>query len=104
MEKIAFVMTLLPGFEAEYEKRHDEIWPELVTALKEAGVSDYSIFFEKNSNKLFAVLKRTSNHEMDQLPLNPIVKKWWAYMADIMLTNPDNSPQVNDIPMVFHLD
>ncbi|MFA3792018.1 L-rhamnose mutarotase [Aliiglaciecola sp. SL4] len=104
MEKIAFVMTLLPGFEAEYEKRHDEIWPELVAALKEAGVSDYSIFLEKESNKLFAVLKRTSNHKMDELPLEPIVKKWWAYMADIMETNPDNSPIVNPIPMVFHLE
>lgn len=97
-------MTLLPGFEAEYEKRHDEIWPELVAALKEAGVSDYSIFLEKESNKLFAVLKRTSNHKMDELPLEPIVKKWWAYMADIMETNPDNSPIVNPIPMVFHLE
>jgi L-rhamnose mutarotase len=104
MEKTAFVMTLLPGFEAEYERRHDEIWPELVTALKEAGVSDYSIFFEKESNKLFAVLKRTSSHKMDQLPLEPVVKKWWAFMADIMQTNPDNSPVANPIPMVFHLD
>ena len=97
-------MFLLPGFEAEYKKRHDEIWPELVTALKEAGVSDYSIFLEKVSNKLFAVLKRTSNHKMDELPLDPIVKKWWAYMADIMETNEDNSPVVNPIPMVFHLE
>lgn len=97
-------MTLLPGFEDEYEKRHDEIWPELLAALKKAGVSDYSIFLEKESSKLFAVLKRTSDHNMDELPLEPIVKKWWAYMADIMETNPDNSPIVNAIPCVFHLD
>lgn len=104
MEKTAFVMTLLPGNEVEYEKRHDEIWPELVVALKDAGVSDYSIFLEHESNTLFAVLKRTENHAMDQLPLEPIVKKWWAYMADIMVTNPDNSPVVNPIKQVFHLD
>lgn len=104
MEKIAFVMTLLPGFEAEYEKRHDEIWPELVTALKAAGVCDYSIFHEKSSNMLFAVLKRTSDHTMDNLPLEPIVKKWWAFMADIMQTNEDNSPVVTPINCVFHLD
>ena len=104
MEKIAFVMTLLPGFEAEYEKRHVEIWPELIEALKDAGVSDYSIFHEKSSNKLFAVLKRTSDHTMDNLPLEPIVKKWWAFMADIMETNEDNSPVVTPINCVFHLD
>ncbi|MCP4009742.1 MAG: L-rhamnose mutarotase, partial [Proteobacteria bacterium] len=90
MEKIAFVMKLKPGNEAEYEKRHDEIWPELSRTLKQAGVSDYSIFLEKSSLKLFGVLKRSENHGMDTLPLDPIVKKWWAYMADIMETHPDN--------------
>lgn len=104
MEKIAFVMTLLPGNEAEYKKRHDEIWPELVLALKAAGVSDYSIFFESESNKLFAVLKRASNHKMVQLPLSPIVKKWWAFMADIMETHPDNEPLSTPITQVFHMD
>ena len=104
MEKIAFIMNLLPGHEAEYKKRHDEIWPELKEALAAAGVSDYSIFFEKQSNKLFAVLKRTENHTMDSLPLDPIVKKWWAFMADIMETNADNSPVVTPIDMVFHLE
>ncbi|WP_377895784.1 L-rhamnose mutarotase [Alteromonas sp. R78001] len=104
MEKIAFVMTLKPGFEREYEKRHDEIWPELVDELKNAGVSDYSIFYEESSNKLFAVLKREESHTMDELPLSPIVKKWWAFMSDIMDTHDDNEPVATDLKMVFHLD
>ncbi|TMN74104.1 L-rhamnose mutarotase [Pseudoalteromonas sp. S1727] len=104
MEKIAFTMTLLAGNEAEYKKRHDEIWPELVIELKNAGVSDYSIFHEPSSNTLFAVLKRTNDHKMDDLPLTPIVKKWWAFMSDIMETNADNSPIVTSIEQVFHLD
>ena len=86
------------------KKRHDEIWPELVTTLKSAGVSDYSIFFEKESNKLFAVLKRTDDHTMDNLPLEPIVKKWWAFMADIMLTNEDDSPVSYSLDRVFHME
>ena len=104
MEKVAFVMTLLPGNEAEYKKRHDEIWPELVIALKDAGVSDYSIFHEESSNKLFAVLKRTDDHKMEQLPLQPIVQKWWAFMADIMETHDDNSPVSMPINNVFHME
>ena len=103
MEKIAFIMTLIPGNEAEYKKRHDEIWPELVVALKQAGVSDYSIYLNKETSQLFAVLKRTENHGMNNLPLEPIVKKWWAFMSDIMETNPDNSPKVTPIDCVFHL-
>jgi L-rhamnose mutarotase len=104
MEKIAFVMRLKPGKEAEYEKRHDEIWPELAQTLKRAGVSDYSIFLEKSSGRLFAVLKRSPEHEMDSLPLDPAVQKWWAYMADIMETNPDNSPLQEPLDKVFHLE
>ena len=104
MEKIAFVMKLKPGNEAEYEKRHDEIWPELSQALKQAGVSDYSIFLEKNSCQLFAVLKRSNDHDLENLPLNPIVKKWWAYMADIMETHADNVPVAEDLDLVFHME
>jgi L-rhamnose mutarotase len=104
MEKIAFVMKLKPGNEAEYEKRHDEIWPELVETLKQAGVSDYSIFLEKSSCKLFAVLQRSEDHSMEQLPLDPVVKKWWAFMADIMETSADNKPLEETLVRVFHLE
>lgn len=97
-------MTLLPGNEAEYKIRHDKIWPELVHALKQAGVSDYSIFFESESNKLFAVLQRVKNHKMEQLPLQPIVQKWWSFMADIMETHPDNSPITTPTTQLFHMN
>ncbi len=104
MQKIAFVMTLKPGFEAEYKKRHDELWPELAAELKKAGISDYSIYLHQPSLKLFAVLKRTDNHTMDDLPATVAVKKWWAYMADIMDSNSDNSPVVEDLEQVFHFE
>ena len=104
MQKIAFVMQLKHNHEAEYEKRHDEIWPELVQTLKQAGVSDYSIFLEKSSYKLFAVLKRCEDHSMDSLPLDPIVRKWWAFMADIMETDADNKPVDESLDLVFHMD
>jgi len=104
MRKIAFVMTLKPGHEAEYEKRHDEIWPELVQTLKQAGVSDYSVFLEKSSGKLFAVLQRREDHRMDSLPLDPIVQKWWNFMADIMETDGDNKPVDEPLDLVFHMD
>jgi L-rhamnose mutarotase len=104
MQKIAFVMQLKPGHEAEYEKRHDEIWPDLVETLKQSGVSDYSIFLEKSSNKLFAVLKRHDDHRMDSLPLDPVVQKWWGYMSDIMETDADNKPVDELLDLVFHMD
>jgi len=100
--KIAFKMKLKPGFEAEYKKRHDEIWPELATLLKENGISDYSIFLDEETNSLFAVQQQSGSSSQD-LGSTQIVQKWWAYMADIMETNADNSPKTFPLEMVFHL-
>jgi L-rhamnose mutarotase len=104
MHRNAFTMKLKPGYEAEYKKRHDEIWPELSAELTQAGVSDYSIFLDEKTLTLFAVQKLADGHTADALPESPVVKKWWAYMADIMETNPDNSPVCQPLSEVFHMD
>ncbi|MEI6780644.1 MAG: L-rhamnose mutarotase [Verrucomicrobiota bacterium] len=103
MKQIAFKMQLKPGFEAEYQCRHDHLWPELAARLREAGISDYSIFLDERTLTLFAVLKLTEPNSMAELPNHPIMRKWWAHMADIMETNPDNSPKVVGLKPVFHL-
>ncbi|MHC5231920.1 L-rhamnose mutarotase [Brucella sp. LJL56] len=102
-ERYAFRMKLNPGMEAEYRRRHDEIWPEMVELLHEAGVSDYAIYLDEENNALFGVLTRTTTHGMTTLPNHPVMKKWWAHMADIMATNPDNSPVSVDLKPVFHM-
>ncbi|MEY4010909.1 MAG: hypothetical protein RIT22_33 [Bacteroidota bacterium] len=100
----AFKMKLKPGFEAEYKKRHDEIWPELEVLLSESGVHDYSIFLDEETLTLFAFQKLDKDFDENYLPNHPVVKKWWSYMADIMETNPDNSPVAIPLKEVFHLD
>ena len=102
-EKYAFRMKLNPGMKAEYIRRHDEIWPELVTLLKEAGVSDYSIHLDEATNTLFGALWRRSDHTMADLPNQPVMKRWWAHMADIMETKPDNEPVAVPLETVFHM-
>lgn len=96
-------MKLLPGFKDEYKKRHDEIWPELSALLKENGISDYTIFLDEDTNTLFGV-QMLSGQSSQDLGATDIVKRWWAYMADIMETNPDNSPVSTPLIPVFHLD
>ncbi len=103
MEKYAFRMTLKPGMAEEYRRRHDAIWPELVALLHEAGVRDYSIHLDRETNTLFGVLTRPTDHTMASLPEHPVMKKWWAHMADIMASNPDNSPVQSDLVTVFHM-
>jgi L-rhamnose mutarotase len=104
MQRAAFKMQLKPGFEAEYRKRHDEIWPELAQIIKDAGVSDYSIFLDEESLTLFAVQKLADGNTAADLANVPVVRKWWNHMADIMDTHPDNSPVCTPLNEVFHMD
>lgn len=104
MKRESFKMYLKQGFEKEYEKRHSEIWPELQKLLKESGVSDYTIFWDKETNILFAYQLVDGNGSSQDLGGNPIVQKWWAYMADIMETNADKSPVSIPLQEVFHMD
>ena len=101
-EQIAFRMNLFPGQAVEYRKRHDEIFPELAQALSDAGVSDYSIWLDPEANHLFGILTRSDDHRMDQLPDSQIVKRWWAFMADIMATDADNVPVQIPLKRVFY--
>jgi L-rhamnose mutarotase len=103
MGKIAFKMKLMPGFQEEYKRRHDALWPEIQALLKEHGIADYTIFLDEETNILFAVQQLGESSSQD-LGEYPIIKKWWAHMADIMETNADNSPVSTPLKMVFHLD
>lgn len=103
MRREAFKMFLKPGCEAEYEKRHNEIWPELKKLLSDNGIYDYSIFWDKETNLLFACQKVKGEESSQDMGTNPIVQKWWDYMADIMETNPDNSPVSIPLQEVFRM-
>ena len=103
MDRVAFKMKLFPGFEQEYKKRHDAIWPELSALLKETGVSEYSIFLDEETNNLIGVLKVTNKALLDTLPAKALMQKWWAYMGDIMESNADNSPISIPLKEVFYL-
>lgn len=101
--RVAFTMKMFPGYAGEYKRRHDAIWPRLVTLLKETGIQDYAIFLDKATNTLFATLTIDDAAKLDELPNHPIMQEWWAYMKDIMETNADNSPVSIPLQEVFYL-
>jgi L-rhamnose mutarotase len=104
MERLAFKMYLNEGQKEEYKKRHNDLWPELHQLLKNAGVSEYSIFLDEETNILFAFQKVSSDGGSQDLGQNEIVQKWWAFMADIMKTNPDHSPVSIPLEEVFYME
>ena len=103
-ETVAFRMVLHPGKADEYRRRHDEIWPELTAALRDAGVIDYRIFLDAETHFLFAVLTRRKDHTLDSLRTAPVMRRWWALMADIMETHADKSPTEVALTEVFGLN
>lgn len=103
MKRVAFKMYLKEGQKDEYIRRHNEIWPEVVDLLKNAGIEDYSIFLDEQTNALFAVQTLISDEGSQSLGQQEIIQKWWAYMADIMEVNPDNSPVSEVLEEVFYL-
>ena len=103
MQKYAFRMQLHPGMAEEYRRRHEAIWPELVALLKLAGIEDYSIHLDLETHALFGVLWRRDDHGMEDLPHHPVMRRWWAHMADLMETHPDGAPVARPLQPMFHL-
>lgn len=104
MIRKAFVMQLFPGHEVEYERRHNPIWPELAAVLRAHGVHNYSIFLHPETRQLFGYVEIESEERWKAIAQTPECQKWWAYMRDIMATNPDNSPVAVELKEVFHQD
>lgn len=97
-------MSVFPGKEEEYEKRHSPIWPELEKVLHEHGVRNYSIFLHAESGQLFGVAEVESEERWNAIADTPVCRKWWAYMKEVMPANPDDSPVSAPLKEVFHLD
>ena len=103
MKRMAFTMQLRKGFEAEYEKRHREIWPELSDVLIASGIERYSIFLESETGTLFGYMEVEEVNGLPDLPKHPVMQKWWLFMKDLMETHPDNEPVSIPLKEVFHL-
>lgn len=105
MKRFAFKMKLRNGCEDEYQRRHAAIWQELVDMIHQQGVTNYSIFWDKETNLLFGYQECVGEgNSQNTNDVDPITQRWWDMMADIMETNPDNSPVTTPLREVFHLD
>lgn len=99
-----FKMKIFDGQAEEYERRHNELWPEMKDMIHEYGGKNYTIFLDKETNVLFGYLEIENEELWAKSADTAICRKWWDYMADIMHTNEDNSPVSVDLQNVFHLD
>ena len=99
-----FKMKLYPGMAEEYERRHNLLWPEMIDMIHAYGGKNYTIFLDEETLTLFGYIEIEDEQRWSESADTAINRKWWDYMADIMETNPDNSPVAKDLRKVFHLD
>ena len=100
----SFKMHLYEGMAEEYERRHNLLWPEMKDMIHEYGGKNYTIFLDKETLTLFGYIEIEDEERWAKGADTAINRKWWDFMADIMETNPDNSPVCKDLHPVFHLD
>jgi L-rhamnose mutarotase len=105
MQRIAFLIKLKPGADpVEYKRRHDEIWPEMLAALRSAGLHNYSIF--RDGSTLFAYVEVNDLEHMKRaLADDPTNARWQGYMADMI--DHDLDPETGFLrllPEMFHMD
>ena len=103
MIRKAFVMSVNTGCEAEYERRHNPIWPELEATLREHGVRNYSIFLHAETRQLFAVAEVESEERWQAIAQTEVCQRWWTHMREVMPANPDGSPVSAALREVFHV-
>ena len=102
MKKL-FVMRLKPGFESEYELRHNPIPKELAAAIRAHSVTSYSIFLDPERHLLYAYMEYESEESLGRLAGTEVCQRWWRHMAPLMQVNADYSPVRDGTRQVFDL-
>ena len=106
MIRKAFMIQAKPGMAAEYQRRHNPIWPELEQTLKLHGVSNYSIFLQESTGELFGYLEVEDEAKFQRIAETDVCRRWWRYMTEVLVCGSAGSPKAREDPLreVFHLD
>jgi L-rhamnose mutarotase len=104
MIRKAFVMSVHPGAESEYARRHQPIWTELADVLKSHGAHNYSIFLHPGTRQLFAYVEIEDEARWAAIAQTEVCQRWWQYMGDLMPSHPDHSPVAEGLTEVSHLE
>ena len=89
MIRKGFVMEVNPDMHAEYERRHNPVWPELKEVMEAQGLRNYSIFLLPETNQLFAYVEVEDEQAFGELAKNEVCQKWWK-----SLLPPSSTPKV----------
>jgi len=104
VERLCYTFELVPGMEEEYERRHADVWPELLSALKESGFSNYSLFRRGTEVIAYAECEPTVEAAIAQLERHDVNARWSAYIRSIMTRAVDEQGRFFTVQEIWHLD
>ena len=104
MERVCFTFSIYEGQEAEYKKRHDEIWPELVEVIKAAGMANYSLF--RRGTEIIAYVECTPDAAtcFAKVGESEHNTRWAEWFTDVIVTLTDENGELKRADEVWHLD
>lgn len=104
MQRICFLMEVIPGCEQEYERRHREIWPELVAELSRAGVRNYSLFRRGTTVIAYAECHPDAATAFGAVGATEVNARWADWFTDVLAQHTDESGQLIEAQEVWHVD
>jgi L-rhamnose mutarotase len=102
MQRSAFVLRVKPDRIDDYVEAHRQVWPELLAALKGAGIGNYSIF--RAGNQVFGYFEADDLDAAGAyLAAQPVSARWQDAMAELLEERvPDAGPPA--LEQIFRLD
>ena len=105
MHRLCFSFQIRPGTFQEYQRRHDEIWPELVAELKAAGLSNYSLFRDTDTRVIgYVECEPDAATSFGQLQTAQANLRWSEWFTDIIAPTEGENVQSNALAEIWHLD
>jgi L-rhamnose mutarotase len=104
VQRICFLMDVIPGQEPEYERRHAEIWPDLVAELQAAGVRNYTLFRRGTQVIAYAECHPDAATAFGKAGATDVNRRWALWFTDVLARHTDDDGQLIEAAEVWHLD
>lgn len=104
MERFCFTFTIKPGAEVEYKRRHDEIWPEMIQALKDAGITNYTLFRRGLDIIAYAECHPDAKTAFGKVAETEVDARWSEWFGDVIERRFDETGEPMTAEEVWHLD
>lgn len=104
MQRFCFTFEIRPGTEAEYKRRHDEIWPELVDVIRGSGVRNYSLFRRGTQVIAYCECEPDVATAFGKIGAAEVNARWSAWFEDVIVSLTDEDGNLFVAEEVWHLD